>query len=257
MNDSFWQQRRTLMVPILLLVMLASAPARSATVSVLAGTLGEGNANIGYPLNPSMFKKGAMRYQQIYSAGIFSSLSGIYEINSIAFRTDGDVGNRFPRTSLDVQISLSTTSRAVDGLDNSFDNNIGADRTTVFAGSLSISSAHALTSSGSRALDVVINFTSPFRYRIGSANLLLEIFNYSGGLTSQLDAISSGADGMSRLLAYDVSSTADKQDSTGLVTQFTMTAVTVPLPPGIYLLLTAAGGLLLMAPRRRVAAARG
>jgi hypothetical protein len=248
MTETVRQLPRTV-VP-LLLAALASGPAQAATVSLLAGTVAEGDANVGYPLNTALFNGGAMRYQQIYSDSLFASLNGVYEINAIAFRTDGTQGNSFASTTLDLRIDLSTSSAAVNGLDMIFGNNVGNDRTTVFNGPLSLSSAHALTASGSRAFDVVINFTSPFRFTAGTGSLLLDIFNYSGGLTSQLDGISAGGDGMSRLFAYDLSPRAGRQDSTGLVTEFRLTTAPVPLPAAFQLLLTAVGTLLLIAQRR-------
>jgi hypothetical protein len=257
MNDSLRQLLRTLVGPLMLFAMLASAPAQAATLSLLAGTLAEGDQNIGYPLNLDLFKQAPMRYQQVYSTGVFQGLSGAFDITAIAFRTDGLVGNRFSTVLQNVRIDLSTTSRVEGGLDMVYESNVGADRRTVFSGALSVTSAAAVTAAGSRALDVVINFSSPFRFHAGSGSLLLDIFNYGGGLTSQLDAIGAAGDGMSRLFGAVGAVAATKQDSTGLVTQFTMTAVTVPVPPAIYLLLSAVAGLLLMVPRRRSVTVRG
>jgi hypothetical protein len=249
------QRFRTLRVPMLLLAMLFAAEARAATVTVLAGTLTEGNANIGFPLNATLFRQIPMRYQQVYSAGYFAHLSGDYAITAIAFRTDGAVGRSFATTLADIRIDLSTTSAKVDALDMTFGANVGDDVQTVFDGALSISSAHRLTTDNAREFDVVIRFSRPFRFTVGSGNLLLDIFNYSGGLTSQLDGTKQPGDGMSRLLGDDVAN-GRLRDSTGLMTQFTMEPIATPVPGAVYLLLGPFAALL-MAARRRGAVAQG
>src|SRR5881628_1970306 len=73
----------------------------------------------------------SLRYQQIYGAADFAAISaGGGMITSLAFGFADS--HTFGGGVSNVQINLSTTSRAVDGLSTTFAQNIGVDDKIVF-----------------------------------------------------------------------------------------------------------------------------
>jgi hypothetical protein len=100
------------------------------------------------------------RYQQVYDAGQFS---GSLLIDSISFFDSAGFGNLNSGT---YTLSLSTTSRPVNGLDTvTFDNNLGSDNQGFTV---------AVLTGG--AVPSVLSFSgTPFLYNPGVGNLLLDI----------------------------------------------------------------------------------
>lgn len=198
----------------------------------------------------------SMRYQQVYGNSAFSSISGSILITQIAFRPAGPepggiaAQGSFRSTLLNVRIELSTTRRQVDGLSDTFADNTGVDRLTVFNGSLTLSSAGAVGLNPA-PFDVLINLTTPFLYNPAEGNLLLDVRNFGGGLTGFLDASRDTNDAMSRVYNFDANNAvadtrfplAERENSGGLVTRFQFAAVTVPEAGTVPL---AASGLLLL-----------
>ncbi len=184
----------------------------------------EGNAALGYPLNIGFFNFSSQRYQQVYDASQFTLMPGGGYITAISFRVNGTLGP-FTSTLPDVQLDLSTTPKTPGGLSLTFADNIGADDTVVYR-------RGALTLSGSgggkpNPFDVTITLTTPFHYNPAQGNLLLDMRNFGGGQTTQLDATSQYGDILSRVFT-DVSgvnsAVADGSANSGLVTQFTVEA---------------------------------
>jgi hypothetical protein len=200
----------------------------SATTIVAPNSLAtvEGNANNGFPFNITEFNLSSQRYQQVFAASEFLSLSGPQLLTQIAFRPDAEGGAAFSSTISSIQINLSTTSAAPDGLSTTFADNVGVDNTVVFSGALSLSSAFTGPAAGPKDFDIVINFQVPFLYDPTAGNLLLDVRNFSGGTTTQFDAEFSGSDPVSRTASISGgvnSPTADFMDTLGLVTQFMTT----------------------------------
>jgi len=200
-----------------------------------AGT--EGNTNNAFPFNLGDFGLTSQRYQQVYGSADFSAA---ILITGISFRPDATTGGAFSTTLSDIQINMSTTSRAVDGLSSTFATNVGANDTVVYArGSLSLSSAFTGPAGGPKNFDIHIVFTTPFLYNPAAGNLLLDVRNFGGGSTTQFDA-ANAADTVSRATTLSLgvgNSTAELVDSTGLVTQFDTAVVsTVPEPATLVLL---------------------
>src|SRR5205823_14144179 len=105
------------------------------------------------------------RYQQVYSASDFTVFGTSPRfITQVAFRPDAIYGSAFNSTLFNVQIDLSTTTKAVDGLNQTFANNVGADDTIVHSGSLSLSSAFTGPNGGPKNFDIVIPLSTPFPY---------------------------------------------------------------------------------------------
>jgi hypothetical protein len=194
----------------------------------------EGNIDNSFPF----ITTDRQRYQQVFGAGDFPS--SVILISQIAFRPDAISEQPFNTTLTNVQINLSTTRRAVDGLSTTFAANVGADDTAVHTGSLALSSAFTGPANGPKDFDIVINLSTPFLYNPNRGNLLLDVRNFDGGSSNEFfDADNTIGDAVSRSISGNVNSPiADYlQDSYGLVTRFTYTAV--PEPGGSLLMLVA------------------
>src|SRR4029079_14586760 len=77
----------------------------------------------------------SLREMRIYDAAQFGDLSGPSFLTQFAWRPDTTPGPSGPRT-LTLQIYASTTRRSVAGLSTTFAENLGADNTLVFSGTL-------------------------------------------------------------------------------------------------------------------------
>jgi len=215
-------------------IAVASAYADVIVPGSVAGV--EGNINNGFPFNIAFFSLTSQRYQQLYSSTEFT---GPVLISGIAFRPDATIGSAFSSTLPSIQISLSTTSAAVDGLSTTFANNVGGDVTTVFNGALSLSSSFTGPLGGPKNFDISITFATPFLYNPALGNLLLDVRNFGGGATTQSDSQLSGSDSVSRvftnsLFPAGVNSPTGVSDTQGLVTKFITTAI--PEPNSLFLL---------------------
>jgi len=144
-------------------------------------------------------------------------------ITQIALRPDAPSGAAFSETLPSVAIYLSTTNRPYNNLSKTFATNIGTDVTNVYTGALRLSSAFSGPDAGPKDFDIVITLQTPFWYDPSAGNLLLDVANYSGGRTTQLDA-QDAPDTTSRIWSLDVSSPkatgSDPFPSVGLVIRF-------------------------------------
>lgn len=252
------QRRRNVLAAVLGLAafLLAGGGAEAVSIVVpnsLAAT--EGATNFGFPFNIAPSGLSSQRFQQIFAASEFASLSGPQSIAQIAFRPDADFGNAFSSTISNIQINLSTTSKAPDGLSTTFANNVGADDTVVFSGTLSLSSADTGPAAGPKDFDIFINLLAPFLYDRTAGNLLLDVRNFSGGSTTQFDAQFVSGDPISSVFTAASGSTVNDSSGTGnsngLVAQFTMTPAPVPEPGTVFLLGSGLAGLAASGWRRR------
>ena len=186
----------------------------------------QGDAGNLFPL----FSSQPIRYQQVFDASQFSRLTpGGGLINRIAFRGHGP-GIPFTGTVAQLQVNLSTTSKAPDGLSSIFAENVGPNDTQVFSGPFQT----AVTFTGDPTnFEVVLNFTTPFYYDPAKGNLLLDVRNLQGGTEvppndQQLDGTNASGDSVSRVYNFgDATATAagqtggvDEKDSYGLITRF-------------------------------------
>ncbi len=222
---------RTVLLGLAMWVALAGGVAHAAVI-VVPNTLEttEGNVFTAFPF--SLSGNFPPRYQQVFAASEFTSLSGPKFITQIAFRPDGDTrfGSAFPETTIpNIQINLSTTSKAPDGLDTIFDNNVGSDDTEVFNGSLPLSSSYTGPPGEPKDFDIVIPLTTPFRYDPSLGNLLLDVRNSSREMptTTNFDAQFDFADSISRVLVLGPSVIPG---TIGLVTQFTTSPADTEVP---------------------------
>ena len=215
------------------LVALAALSAAVAQADIISPNGdGAGNSNNGFPFNIGAFGLSAQRYQQVYASSDFGSSPIL--ITGMAFTVAIGSGAAFSSTLPDIDIFLSTTSAAVDGLNTDFVSNVGGDDTEVVGGALSLSSAGT-----PGVFDIVIPFTTPFLYDPTAGNLLLDVMNFGGGSTTQFGAEELDGDSVSRV--YDTNNDPNGSDgtadSTGLITDFiTGTVSPVPEPSALTLL---------------------
>jgi hypothetical protein len=119
-----------------------------------------------------------LRSQQVYGASQFPDSPIL--IKELRFRPGTPpYGGVFSATITNIQINLSTTTNNPDGLSTTFANNIGADNTIVYSGSLSISSSYTGDDTGPRDNDIVVRLQTPFIYDPAKGNLLLDIHHFS------------------------------------------------------------------------------
>ena len=231
-----------------LVLLCAISPARAINPDVVVPNSArniEGNSNNGYPFDLAETGLSSQRYQQVYAASQFGA-AGL--ITQIIFRPDATFGHAFTFTLSDIQIDLSTTQAGEDGLSATYANNVGADDTTVFdRGPLTLSSAFTGPPNGPKDFDIIITLTHPFFYDPAHGNLLLDVRNFGGGTTTFFDAVTTFADGTSRLFNADVNGTTGSTDTSGLVTGFTI----VPEPSSVAMLLAGSGTLLASFAGRR------
>jgi len=190
----------------------------------------EGNANRGLPFNSSYFGMSSLRYQQVFAASEFSSLSEPFLITQILFRPDAVCGWSFSSTLPNIQINLSTTKKAPDDLSKIFAQNVGAGARVVFNAPLSLSSAFTGAATGPKNFDIAINLATPFLYNPSGGNLLLDVRNFSGGVSTQFDAEDTFGDSISRVLSTRVGASTCTADTSVLVTKFVTTSAVPRVP---------------------------
>jgi formylglycine-generating enzyme required for sulfatase activity len=207
-------------------------PNANATVYGLHGS------GLTYPFNANT------HYQQVYSSNQFGAMPpGGALITALAFRVAEGFPAFGPKTLPSIGISLSTTATQPDGLDSVLGNNIGGDDTTVFSGSLTLSSA-----GNGFGFDVLIPLSRPFHYNPALGNLLLNASNTVSGGISALDGVNAVGDSVSYTEGYPYNSgTVESSGTPGLVTEFILgpplelvcsnlnLACGSPIPPPAYI----------------------
>jgi hypothetical protein len=240
-SAAFWAPLHSVRVAGLVVAILAlgAVQAWANVIVPAAQTSVEGNSNNGFPFNIAAFGLSSQRYQQVYGS---SEFSGPFLITDIEFRPDGDFGAAFSSTLSSIQIDLSTTTAAVDGLSATFATNVGLNDTMVYSGPLSLSSSDTGPAGGPKTFDIVIVLQTPFLYDPALGNLLLDVRNFGGGSTTQFDAENTGGDSISRVWSTSSSSLTGNPDTLGLITSFSGSAA-VPEPGTLALVGLAAAGL--------------
>jgi hypothetical protein len=143
----------------LVLACLASLPAMAGTI-IIGNPPDPGSGNsfpFGSPYNAE--------YQQAYAGTAFNT--GPIQITDMFLYNTQFNSGATQTPSGTYTVSLSTTSVGVGGLSPTFANNIGANNTQVFNGSIQQSWNFGDT------LD--IHFTTPFSYDPGAGNLLVDV----------------------------------------------------------------------------------
>lgn len=232
--------------------LLLGGPSTRADV-VVAPNANESVAGGGDNRFPFLVDPG-MRYQQVFDASQFASLAGPQYITQFALRNGIFVSTAFSATIADIVIRLSTTDAAPDALSTTFADNLGADATVVYDGSLTISSTDAAGPGNTKVFDVIVTLETPFLYDPGLGNLLLDVQNISGADAfvelNFFDAVDPTGDPVSRVFSLEGNpdATSGIADSVGLIVQFT---TAVPEPSSLALVGVGFAGTLAFVRRRR------
>jgi hypothetical protein len=191
-----------------------------------AGVGVEGNSFSFVPFGSNVT---SARFQQVFAASQFTIFDQGVSIEGILFRADSQYGSSYATTLRDIQVNLSTTLRAPDGLSAIFSENLGSDDSIVFdRGPVTVSSD--CCGPPPQLFTMVMLFDRPFFFDPTAGNLLLDIRNFDGfsspiGLGA-LDAVLTPGDSISSIWASDpTASTADQISSLGLVAGLAVTAV--------------------------------
>jgi hypothetical protein len=149
--------------------------------------------------------------QQVYGASLLPP--DVILIEALRFRRDRLVA---PLTegSLDLRLSLSTTTKAPDGLSSIRPENLGPDETVVFEGVLNVSSTGVGSDGGPNPFDIEIPFAEVFRYDPQAGNLLLDFRVISGTEGLYVDGSNATDDQASRVFG-PLEETANTFSDTG------------------------------------------
>ena len=130
----------------------------------------------------------SVRAMRIFDASQFAALSGPSLLTQFAWRPDRILGQSGPR-SVNLRIYASTTTRSVAGLSMTFADNLGADNTLVFNGTLNWTTGNLPGPGNTRQFDIVFPCTTPFLYDPAAGNLLLDTQLSGNGEPITLDTV--------------------------------------------------------------------
>jgi hypothetical protein len=130
----------------------------------------------------------SVRDMRIFDASQFAALSGASFLTQFAWRPDMIPGASGPR-SVNLRIYASTTTRSVAGLSMTFADNLGADNTLVFSGTLNWATGNLPGPGNTRQFDIVFPCTTPFLYDPAAGNLLLDTQLSGNGQSITFDTV--------------------------------------------------------------------
>ncbi len=235
---------------LVLLALAASAPAQAQQKITVGTNSGPEAFPFGTTNDPAFpFYAAGGEYQQIYAATYFS---GPISVQDIAFASSS--GTAPTSATFNVTLGLSTTS-ATAGISGSaspnFAANKGADFTQVFSGTLTTQLQTNNT------FDLVFP-TAPFVFDPSKGNLLFDVVINSPSISSSQAGFDSTDDQERVYQSFGKGSAT--VDNFGLVTQFTVSPATAPVPEAsttvsFGLLLALGFGGVAVAARKKKAAA--
>lgn len=138
------------------------------------------------------------REQAVYGSSQFPPYPII--IKELRWRPDSIVDNPITNLISNLQINLSTTTSNADRLNAVFAKNIGPDNTMVFDGGAILSTDSLTLTNGNKAFDISIPLQTSFLFDSSRGNLLVDIHNFSGGISGFYNnTVSTGTDTVSRI----------------------------------------------------------
>jgi len=183
----------------------------------------DGNARATTPTGAAL-----VRAMRIFDASQFAALSGPSFLTQFAWRPDTILGQSGPH-SVNLRIYASTTTRSVAGLSMTFADNLGADNTLVFNGTLNWATGNLPGPGNTRQFDIVFPCTTPFLYDPAAGNLLLDTQLSDNGQSQSITIDTVVGNPTAREIVNTTSSTAVTAEFVApfvQVTQFTFE----PLP---------------------------
>ena len=206
--------------------LLRTSPTAAQTVVSPAGLANtEGNRE---PFFTLQFPNG-FRVQALHPAENFAAIGGRFQIIRIAFRPDHTVIEPLAAEWEILELNLSTTTREPGELTGRFDDNHGADVTTVFSRNVQLETDAGGPPAGPRDFDYVFDFDTPFPYDPAQGNLLYEFLLGPNAEPTFLDAHRLPAPERTRGVFSRISPDAEFAEGSlnaVAVTQFTV----VPVP---------------------------
>jgi hypothetical protein len=166
--------RRTLELACLLALLLhnwCGTQLRSQTI-VAPNELAETDGNTS-STTPTGTDNGT-RVMYMYDASQFQALSRPAYLTGFALRPDQTIGPSGPRTGT-FKIYVSSTRRSMDQFSTRFSDNIGADNTLVFDGTLTFSTKNQSGPGNTLQFDYVFPFSTPFLYDPTAGNLVVDL----------------------------------------------------------------------------------
>lgn len=142
----------------------------------------EGGSNAISPLSVGSGFFGSTitgRWQQLYASSQFASITPGQSVTSVAFR-DPSSNSPLASTSIldNIEVYLTKTSTAINGLSATYANNNNATTTLVYSGSITFS--RPFNNTIPRNFGYVINLQTPFAYDPADGNLMLDIIVKQG-----------------------------------------------------------------------------
>ena len=158
-------------------------PLKQVVVVPNSQATNDGNASATTPTGAAL-----VRAMRIFDASQFAALSGPSFLTQFAWRPDRILGQSGPH-SVNLRIYASTTTRSVAGLSMTFADNLGADNTLVFNGTLNWATGNLPGPGNTRQFDIVFPCTTPFLYDPAAGNLLFDTQLSGNGQSITIDTV--------------------------------------------------------------------
>ena len=177
------------------------------------------------------------RIQEVYGAQNFAVTDALH-ITELRYRPDTTYGRAFSTIVGNIEIRLSTTTRAPDGLSEGYAQNPGPDETLVHSGALAISSQFIGPPGEPKNFDIIIPLQTPFTYNPAAGNLLVDIRNFTGSSASLLGGLGDISTDWSSRLGGALGNATGSPDSAVTPLQIVYLGTNgPPIPPAPTLLL--------------------
>jgi hypothetical protein len=138
---------------------------------------------------PGDDNQSGIRIQWMFDSSQFPALAGPAYLTGFASRPDRTPGASGPKT-ITVRVSASTTTRSLAQMSTRFSENVGANSTLVFDGTLALSSENLPGPGNTRQFDYAYPFTTPFLYDPAAGNLVVELqIVHATGPSIRFDAV--------------------------------------------------------------------